>query len=169
MTAIVVVESMWGNTAAVARAVAEGIGGDAVLVGVGEAPDRIPDGVDLLVVGGPTHAFSWSSASTRADAARQGAPASGAAPGIREWMSGLPGAGRLDVATFDTRVATVRHLPGSAARRAAKEVRRRRLGHVFDTCSFFVQGVAGPLLDGELDRARRWGAGLAARSAMTHA
>ena len=55
-----------------ARAVAEGIGGDTVLVGVGEAPDRIPDGVDLLVVGGPTHAFSWSSASTRADAARHG-------------------------------------------------------------------------------------------------
>jgi hypothetical protein len=169
MAAIVVVESGWGNTAAVARAVAEGLGGDTVLVGVDEAPDRLPEDVDLLVVGGPTHAFSWSSASTRADATRQGAPAAEATPGIREWVSALPASEHLDVATFDTRVTTVRHLPGSAARRAAKEVRRRHLGRLVGTCSFYVQGVAGPLLDGELDRARRWGAGLAARSATASA
>jgi hypothetical protein len=146
-----------------------GTGGDTVLVEVGEAPDRPPQDVDLLVVGGPTHAFSWSSAATRADATRQGAPTAQSTPGIREWVSALPASEHLVVAAFDTRVTRVRHLPGSAARRAAKEVRGRHLGRLVDTCSFFVQGVAGPLLDGELDRARRWGAGLAAWSTRANA
>ena len=166
MNALVVYESMWGNTEAVAGAVAEGLGAAVALRAVTDAPRRVPDDVDLLVVGGPTHAFSMSRPATREDAVEQGARPGRAARGIREWLDALPASDHLDVATFDTRVTKVRRLPGSAARKAAREIRSHHLGHVVDTQSFYVEDVAGPLLDGELERARDWGRHLAAGSAV---
>jgi len=163
MKALVVFESMWGNTEQVARAVAGGLqstGPVEVLDVSGEVPDDL-SGIDLLVVGGPTHAFSMSRPTTRDDAVNRGAPSGHAKRGIREWLDGLPAAD-LAVATFDTRVGKVRHLPGSAAKKAAKEVRRHHLGRVVDTESFYVDDMEGPLVDGELDRARAWGLELVA-------
>jgi hypothetical protein len=64
------------------------------------------------------------------------------------------------VATFDTRVDKVRHLPGSAAKAAAKAVRRRGYLPAARPESFYVTDVAGPLLEGELDRAEAWGEAL---------
>jgi hypothetical protein len=107
-------------------------------------------------VGGPTHAFSMSRASTRHDAVAQGASSDREDRGIREWLDELPPATRVAVATFDTRVAQVRKLPGSAARSASKVVTRRGLGRVIAVESFYVDGVSGPLLQGEVDRARAW-------------
>lgn len=161
MNTLVVYESMWGNSRAVAAAIAEGIDGDVRLVDVTHAPVPLPDDVDLLVVGGPTHAFSMSRATTRRDAEGKGAETGHAARGIREWLGFLRPCDRLDVATFDTRVGSVRHLPGSAAKAAAKEVRRQHLGRLLASASFFVDDMAGPLLDGELERARDWGRSLA--------
>jgi hypothetical protein len=161
MRALVIYESMWGNTEQVAKAVAHGLE-DSCAVEVCDVSGRVPGelrDVDLLVVGGPTHAFSMSRASTRADAVTKGAPAGHEKRGIREWLDALP-ASDLPVATFDTRVGTVRHLPGSAAKKAAKEVRRHHLGKVVDSESFYVADMAGPLLDGEVGRAEAWGSGL---------
>ena len=165
MKALVVFESMWGNTEQVARAVAEGLEGTCAVDLLDVAAD-VPsdlDGVGLLVVGGPTHAFSLSRPTTRQDAVDRGAPGGHEERGIREWLTALP-AGDVAVATFDTRVDKVRHLPGSAARRAAKEVRRHHLGRLVDSESFYVADMAGPLLSGELDRARSWARGLAGQS-----
>ena len=159
MKALVVYESMWGNTRAVAEAVADGLGARAV-----EVHDAAPgdvDGVDLLVVGGPTHAFSMSRTSTRHDAVGRGASEGGEDRGIREWMADLPEDLTVPVATFDTRVTKVRSLPGSAAKAAAKEVKRHHHGHVVDRRSFYVEDMEGPIAEGELARARAWGAELA--------
>lgn len=161
MNTLVVYESMWGNTRAVAEAVAEHLGDEVTLVDVTDAPARLPADVDLLVVGGPTHAFSMSRASTRRDAVGKGATTDHVERGIREWLDDVVATGPVDVATFDTRVGSVRHLPGSAARAAGRNVRRHHLGHLVDTASFYVEDMAGPLSDGELDRARAWGASLA--------
>ena len=155
MKTLLVYESMWGNTKTVAETIAGALGDDATLVEVRGAPTTLPPDIDLLVVGGPTHAFSMSRPSTRHDAETKGADASHTDTGIREWLEALP-ASDIRVATFDTRVGSVRHLPGSAARAAAKEVRRHHLGHLVDTQSFYVADTDGPLLDGELDRAHRW-------------
>jgi hypothetical protein len=157
MSALVVVESMWGNTRIVAEAVARGLGDEIEVVDVGQAPSELPDDVGLLVVGGPTHAFSMSRSSTRHDAAERGARGVHEAQGIREWLEQLQASDHVDVATFDTRVSKVKHLPGSAAKAAGKEVRRHHLGRLIATQSFYVNDMEGPLLDGELDRAKEWG------------
>lgn len=162
MRALVVVESMWGNTRAVAEAVASGLGEEVSVVDVDQAPAQLPPEVALVVVGGPTHAFSMSRSTTRHDAVERGARAANEAQGIREWLQQMPPSDRIDVATFDTRVAKVKRLPGSAAKSAAKEVRRHHLGRLIDTESFYVDDMQGPLLEGELDRAKDWGTHLTA-------
>lgn len=167
MRALVVYESMWGNTEEIARAVASGLA-ESVEVEVAEvtdAPAEPDPDTDLVVAGGPTHAFSMTRASTRADAVKQGAPRA-AGVGLREWLDRLPsGHHTTPVATFDTRVGKVRHLPGSAARSAARAARRHGYRSASPPHSFFVEDTAGPLLDGELGRAREWGRELAGQLA----
>lgn len=127
MHALVIYESMFGNTRKVAEAIAEGLATSAKvdLREVGAAPATIEGGMDLLVVGGPTHAFSMSRPRTREDARRETATVS-TADGLREWIAALDRSGRrVPVATFDTKVARP-NLPGSAAR--AAERRLRKLG-----------------------------------------
>jgi hypothetical protein len=165
MRALVVHESMFGNTAAVARAIGAGLATDRSIevrvVAVRHAPTHLR-GVDLLVVGGPTHAFSMSRASTRADAATKGADEAAAAGiGLREWIELVDAVPGVVVAAFDTRVRRPR-VPGSAARAARKHLRAHGFKAVEPPTTFWVDGTAGPLLDGEEGRARRWGADLAA-------
>lgn len=160
-TTLVVYESMYGNTQAIAEAIGAGLGAGARVVEVGELAGR-PEAVDadLLVVGGPTHAFGMSRESTRADArkdAPDGAVLSGT--GIREWLAELTLPAGTRVATFDTKVAKP-NLPGSAAKAALKHLRRLGGRPVAAPRSFRVAGKTG-LLDGETDAARAWGAELA--------
>jgi hypothetical protein len=53
----------------------------------------------------------------------------------------------------------VRRLPGSAARSAAKLLRRKGY-RLIPSESFFVNESTGPIRDVEIDRAQRWGAEL---------
>jgi hypothetical protein len=162
MRALVVYESMFGNTHWIAEAIAEGIAPaiPVEVAAVGTAPARLPDGVSLLVVGGPTHAFGMSRPGTRADAAKlPGIRPGAAATGLREWLDAVePGQAR--VATFDTRIQTPA-IPGSAAKAAQKRLRRKGLAIAAPATSFYVVDKTGPLVEGEIDRARRWGATLA--------
>ncbi len=158
MRSVVVVESMFGNTRSVAEAVAEGLV-DAEVIDVREAPSELSADVGLVVVGGPTHAFGMSRPGTRADAGRQGAADPGV--GIRDLVDRLRANEDLKVATFDTRVEKARHLPGSAARSAARSLRRAGFVLVSRPESFYVVDTPGPLVEGELERARRWGEQLA--------
>ncbi len=166
MRAVVVFESMFGNTEKIARAIADGVRSglgappaDVTVLEVGKAPDRLDDEVSLLVAGGPTHAFGMTRPNTRDDARKRvGDTVVSRGIGLREWLDSVA-IDRSDVATatFDTRVDKVRRLPGSAARGAAKVLRRR--GHVVlvPPQSFYVRDIEGPLSDGEVDHARRWG------------
>ena len=160
MKALVVYESMWGNTKQVAEAIATGLRARADETH--EVGPSDVEGVDLLAVGGPTHAFSMSRPSTRQDAHRQGATVGGEDHGIREWLAALPDHLDVQVATFDTRVLKVRNLPGSAAKSADKELRHHHHTRVVDRRSFYVLDSSGPLAEGELERAEAWGAELAA-------
>lgn len=163
MLALVVYESMFGNTAAVAESISKGLAPsmEVELVEVANAPAAVSGDVDLLVVGAPTHGFSLSRPQTRAEAHKQGGTRGEQATGIREWLTAL----RLErvpgFATFDTRVRKVRHLPGSAARKAARLGRSRGLRNPVAQNSFWVLDTSGPLAEGELARARDWGIELA--------
>jgi len=131
------------------------------------APAVISESFDLLVLGGPTHAFSMTRPSTREDAFRQGATQGSTTIGLREWLEHLFGGSHSElVATFDTRVAKVRHLPGSAAKGAAKIALKLGYEVAVPAESFYVEDVRGPLLEGELSRARAWGERLGAQAAV---
>lgn len=162
--ALVVVESMFGNTEQVARAVTEGLSSrlETRQVSVADAPQVVGDDIGLLVVGAPTHAFGLSRPSTRTAAVEQGAhPANGSEVGLREWLAALrPGDGTPAAAAFDTRVKK-RGVPGSAARGASKRLARNGFRVVSPATSFWVTGTPGPLTEGELERARVWGARVA--------
>jgi hypothetical protein len=166
MTAMVVCESIYGNTRAVADAVAEGLG-DARVLTVREASEHV-EHAELLVVGGPTHVHGLSSTRSReagVEAAHKNGeihvePDATEEPGLRAWLHDLPGGDHAKAAAFDTRLDKSPWITGAASRGIAKRLRR----HGFDVVSresFLVEGSEGPLADGELDRAREWGAALA--------
>ena len=73
MAALVVFESMFRNTRQSADAVAEGLSEHLPVeqVEVSAAPTVIGDDVELLVIGGPTHAFGLTRPGTRQSAAQQ--------------------------------------------------------------------------------------------------
>ncbi|MDF5755237.1 flavodoxin domain-containing protein [Spongiactinospora sp. TRM90649] len=170
MYALVVYESMFGNTQRIARAVAQGLAtaGQVEIVEVGSAPAVVDEAVDLLVVGGPTHAFGLTRASTRRSAAEQAAkerlPLVSHGIGLREWLAAVHVPAGTPAAAFDTRVH-VPGLPGSAANGAHRRLRKLGLMTTTPSVSFYVTGTAGPLAEGEPERARRWGAEIAARVA----
>ncbi|MEU4805158.1 hypothetical protein [Actinosynnema sp. NPDC023587] len=134
---------MFGNTRAVAETIGAVLAGERAVdvVEVATAPDVLPEDVDLVVVGAPTHVFGLSRASTRTSAAGR-APGGlvSTGRGVREWLDILPAAGSgVLVYAFDTKVK-VGWLPGSAAKAIAKHLRRLRYT-VPALTSFYVTGT----------------------------
>lgn len=170
MRAVVVYESMYGNTHLIADAIAEGLAavGEVEVVPVDGATDAVLAGADLLVVGGPTHAHGMSSKATRrgavADAAKPerdlhlDPDAEG--PGLRDWFAtvdGLPAKG----AAFDTRMeGPPAAITGRASKGIAKRLRHHGCDLVADPMSFLVT-KDNHLVDEEVAHARAWGAELA--------
>jgi Flavodoxin domain len=167
MDILVVYESVFGNTHAVADAIADGArtGGAAVEVKPVSEAAAAP-AADLLVVGGPTHMHGLASKQSRhmaVEAAREENhpvdPSADDGPGLRAWLRGLDGGGG-SAAAFDTRADKAAALTGSAARGIARRLRHRGY-EIAGRESFLVEDSEGPLEEGELDRARAWGAALA--------
>lgn len=92
MKALVVYESMWGNTERVAQAIADGLreSMEVELVDVNQARAEPESDVELIVAGGPTHGFSMSRANTRAAAVNRGVNHGTSDRGLREWLDRLP-------------------------------------------------------------------------------
>jgi hypothetical protein len=167
MKALLVYESMFGNTEQIARAVAEGLSRRLPVqtLDVGSAPLTLGSDIGLVVVGGPTHVFGLGRVDGRADTRADGrvAAADGRngsvthGRGLRTWLEGLHvGASGVAAAAFDTRVNRPR-LPGSAARAADRQMRRQGMHPIVLPRSFRVRRTTGPLADGESEQARQWG------------
>ena len=161
MKAIVVYQSLWGNTAAIAHAIAEGIGPEARALSTSEASADAVKDADLVVAGSPVLGFSLPNEkmieSIRANPG--GAPK---APDLsqvpmRTWLGALA-SGSKKFAAFETRVKG----PFGKATPAIEES-MKKLGyeHVAEAQHFIVDGKFGPLKAGEIERARRWGMELA--------
>ena len=155
----IVYESMFGNTAAIAKAIAAALGeyGEVEVLDVAAAAQRPEPTVDLLVVGAPTHALGMSRTRTRRDAASRTEAPVAVDIGMREWLdAALPVPPGSRAAAFATKAAKPSWLPGSAARGAAKRLRRLGYELLDRPVDFLVDGTLGPVTPGELERARAW-------------
>lgn len=158
--AIVVYESHWGNTAAIARAIAEGIGPAARALSTAEATAAISADADLIVAGAPLLGFSLPTEqmlkSLAANAGRDPTPPDLTHPSMRAWLEALP-QGNARVAAFETRIWWS---PGSAAKAILSKLEALGYRAMAQPERFIVQDKYGPLRDGELEKARAWGAEL---------
>ena len=161
MKAIVVYESHWGNTAAIARAIAEGIGVEARALSTAEATVEAVAGADLIVAGAPLLGFSLPTESMLkglgSNAARHPAPPDLSHPSMRSWIDALP-AGNGRAAAFETRIWWS---PGSAAKSILGKLEGAGYHAAAKPQRFIVKGKYGPLREGELEKAKTWGAELA--------
>lgn len=169
MKAVIVYESMYGNTHHVATAIGDGLGSlaDVIVVPVQEVRPNLLDAADLLIVGGPTHVHGMSNVMTRTAAVEatdkpgselklEPDPEGG---GLREWFAGLDHLG-AHAAAFDTRMHGPAALTGRASKGIAKKLRHHGATLIAEPESFIVT-KANHLETNEEQRARAWGQELA--------
>lgn len=146
MNSLVIYGSRSGNTERVATAISEALksNGTAQLMAVEEAPQALPEGVDLLVVGGPTEGHRMT-------------------PPVAQFLKSLESGnlGTTRVAAFDTRLSWPGWLAGSAAVGIMRRLRAAGGIQIAAPESFLVAGKQPTLEAGELERAGAWGASLA--------
>jgi hypothetical protein len=170
MRAVIVYESMYGNTHVIADAIGAGLGTafDVTVVPVSQVDPAVLADADLVVVGGPTHLHGMSRNSTRKAAVEAASkPIStlqvepdALGPGLREWFGSL-GRYPAKAAAFDTRLRG----PAALTGRASKQVNRLLHAHGFDVAAqpeSFLVTKQDRLAPDEFDRAREWGTKLAA-------
>ena len=172
MRALVVYESMFGNTRLVASSIADGLraGYQVTVVPVAKATPELVAAADLLVAGAPDPPARAAHCGVPAKAAQTAAKAGSGlrldpdagGPGMRDWLEDI---GHRDglAAAFDTRVNGLAVLTGRASRRIARLLKRHGYRLVAAPQSFLVCSH-GTLLDGEASWARRWGMTLGAVS-----
>ena len=173
MRAVVVFESMYGNTHQIADAIGTGLEDafDVTVTPVAHADPAMLDDADLVVVGGPTHAHGMSRAATRKAAVEAAdKPASplhtepdAMSPGLREWFGSLDRY-QVKAAAFDTRMPGPAALTGRASKGVARLLRAHGFDVIADPESFLVT-KQDRLQPDETARARDWGAGLAGKIA----
>jgi hypothetical protein len=159
MHAVVVFESFFGNTAAVARAIADGIGPEASVMTTDDATPEVVSDADLIVVGAPVLAFRLPTDEVRAGLLRETdapTPPDTSHRSMRSWLESVP-AGEARMAAFETRF---RFSPGGSIGTITHELERAGYRSVTKGKKFLVTGKYGPLKAGELERARAWGAEL---------
>jgi flavodoxin len=146
MSAIVIYDSLYGNTEQIAKAIADGFGGETKVVRVGDvrAEDIAP--YHFVIIGSPTQG------------GRQTAP-------VKEFVDKLTGETLKEkrLAAFDTRVkSTWVKIFGYAAPRIEAAIKAKGGNVTAQPQGFFVKSTKGPLLEGELARATNWGKSVAA-------
>jgi len=151
MKTVIVYDSLYGNTRAVAEAIGRTVGGEVELVRAEEAVSDTLQSATLVIVGSPTHGGRPSEKTKR-------------------FLDQLPAGALQNVraAAFSTGVGSegqsfflraVIGLFGYAAPHILRRLQERGATSLGSE-NFFVTGKEGPLREGELDRAARWGAEL---------
>jgi flavodoxin I len=144
MKAMVVYDSVHGNTEAVAKAIGGALSVEAEVVRASDAAPTELGMLDLLIVGAPTYG---------------GRPT----PPVREFLAKVErGAlAGLRVAAFDTRMpARWVRIFGFAAGKIARRLTRLGGSLAAPAEGFYVEGAEGPLVQGEQERAAAWAKGL---------
>ena len=151
MKAVVVYDSVWGNTEKIAQAIGNALGaaGDVEMVRAGDATQGQLTGAELLVVGSPTQKFTMLGS-------------------LSKLLKRIPDGGLtgVKVTGFDTRFSPsdtnsrilkfLAGLFGYAAEPIADRLVKKGGQLVVPPEGFMVKGTEGPLKDGELERAADW-------------
>lgn len=145
---LVIYDSVFGNTAKIAKAIGEALG-DAPVKKVSEVSAADMENVKILFVGSPTRAFNPT-------------------PATKNFLKGLK-RGALNgvkAAAFDTRIPLDKAEPGFlrfmikifgyADTKIVKQLSKVGATIAIDSEGFAVKDSEGPLADGELDRAKTW-------------
>jgi len=146
MKALIVYDSVYGNTEKIAEAMTGAItpSGETKLLRAGEASPSELESLDFLIVGSPTHG---------------GRPTAAVQDFLnRLTQQSLEG---IKVAAFDTRATSkFAKIFGNAARRIAGQLTKKGGILTASPEGFFVMGTKGPLKEGELERAAAWTKGI---------
>lgn len=140
MKALIVYDTVHGNTEKIARAIGGAITGEVKVLRAGEVDPSELEKLDLLIVGSPTHA---------------GRPTKP----IQDFLNAIPAPAFKDtrVAAFDTRFSSrLARIFGYAAGKIAGSLKRMGGALIVSPEGFFVEGTEGPLKKGEVERAAGW-------------
>jgi flavodoxin len=153
MEALVIYDSFFGNTERIAQSIGNALGWpeDVGILLVGDVKPEQLAGLKLLIVGSPTRAFRPS-------------------PAIKKFLKSIPknGLKGVKVAAFDTRITdeeidsavfilrVMVNIFGYAAKPIADRLVKKGGQLIAPPEGFFVQGMEGPLKEGELERASDW-------------
>lgn len=147
----VVYDSVFGNTEKIAQAIGDAFDSEAVeVLPVSEMAREKLGNLDVLIVGSPTRKFRPT-------------------PAVVKFLKGIPNHSLdgVKVAGFDTRIpeediAKSRVLPffvkvfGYAAEPISNMLIKKGGRAALPPEGFYVGGIDGPLVEGELDRASLW-------------
>ena len=152
MKVLIVYDSVFGNTEKIAQVIGNAMGSQAEvnILRAGNVKQENLRGLDVLIVGSPTRAFKPTKE-------------------IINFLNGFPknGLKGVKVAAFDTRftmsaIEESRVLPflvrlfGYAAKPISNRLKKKGGELIISPEGFFVEGVEGPLKEGEIERAASW-------------
>jgi flavodoxin I len=152
MKALIVYDSQFGNTEKIAQAIGDTLGSqeDVRVLRVGVVTPEHLAGITLLIVGSPTQRFRPTMGTT-------------------DFLKSIPkdGLKGAKVAAFDTRLteseigknrilAFFVRIYGYAAKPISKELKKKGGELILPPEGFYVEGMEGPLTEGELERAAEW-------------
>ena len=151
MKALIVYDSFFGNTEKIALAIGKAFGSikEVTICKAADVKPDMLDGIDYLIVGSPTRAFSPS-------------------PAIKSFLKSIPSkrlAG-VKVTAFDTRIAMTDKVPGFlrfmaklfgyADKPILDSLKKKGGEEIIASEGFFVLDSEGPLGKSELERAVMW-------------
>jgi flavodoxin I len=153
MKVLVLYDSFFGNTERIAQSIGDALGqtGDVGIVRIVDVKPEQLAGLKLLIVGSPTRAFRPT-------------------PAIKNFLKSIPknGLKGVKVAAFDTRMTEEEidsavfilrffvNIFGYAAKPISDRLVKKGGQLIAPPEGFFVQGMEGPLKEGELERASEW-------------
>jgi flavodoxin len=135
MKVLIVYDSNFGNTKIVADTIADVMHTKAV--SVSDITNNYLRDIELLLVGSPIN--GWKPTQR-----------------ITNWLHSVTKdqLKKVDAAGFDTRVTMFFH--GDAAGKITKMLKNAGANIIADPKGFFVEGKEGPLLKGEIEKAKEW-------------
>lgn len=137
MKALVIFDSILGNTKKIAEAISNEFGKDSKVLSVSDFNSKDLEGIGLIVVGSPI--IGWKPSEK-----------------MGQFLSGLS-EGQLKgikAAVFDTRIRNF--MSGDALKKISKELIRACAVVSVKPHAFYVKGAKGPLFEGELEKAIEW-------------